>query len=357
MSKTRISIKLNDYEYSLLYRVQTSCTMVGLLYNRAPQLNEIIKGLISFVAINISQTHENLDMFFRTIKTDSEFPGDTLDIVINIPKNAGNYIFIADEKDIGLLNKIGEITESMYHEKYDMPKLIRYCLHYTLYGDRKPFSENLLDDRKYKFILPVIVGNLYYLSPRTSIELLYDPLINRRNIEKNEIEILRQVPLDEENYKNAIKMMRELIFETAGGEKIRVASIYPGKVKNKDDFLLAPNGRQNFYHIFSTQMKNKYNSKVSDFNFASAIIGLLEVIFMWRIDSFNYIDTSMMIYLSSMGLSDNFYNLSIKDKYKEIHNLWTMLPGRLTVLFIYFLESLENLFKQFLDISENITKF
>jgi hypothetical protein len=162
------------------------------------------------------------------------------------------------------------------------------------------------------------------------------------------------VPLDEENYKNAIKMMRELIFETAGGEKIRVASIYAGKVKNKDDFLLAPNGRQNLYNIFSTQMKNKYNSKVSDFNFASALIGLLEVIYMWRIDSFNYIDTSMIIYLSTMDLSENFDNLSIKDKYKEIRNLWAMLPGRLTVLFIYFLESLENLFKQFLDISKKI---
>ncbi|WP_175266976.1 hypothetical protein [Acidiplasma cupricumulans] len=350
MSKTRISIKLNDYEYSLLYRIQTSCIMTGLLYNRAPQLNEIIKGLISFVSLNISQTHENLDMFFRTIKTDSEFPEDTLDIAVNIPKNAGNYIFIGDEKDIELLNKIGKITESMYHEKYDMPKLIRYCLHYTLYGNRKPFSENLLNDRKYKFILSVIIGNLYYLSPRTSIELLYDPLINISKIGKREFEFLRQVPLDEENYKNTIKMMNELIFATAGGEKIRVASIYAEKVKNRDDFLLAPNGRQNLYQIFSTQMEKKYNSKVSDFNFASALIGLLEVIYMWRIDSFNYIDTSMMIFLSSMDLSENFDNLSIKDKYKEIRNLWTMLPGRLTVLSIYFLEPLENLFNEFFDV-------
>ena len=359
MGKTRISIKLNDYEYSLLYKIQTSCTMTGLLYNRAPQLNEIIKGLILFVALNVSQTHENLDMFFRTIKTDSEYPEDTLDMAVNIPKNAGNYIFIADENDMELLHKIGDITERIYHEKYDMPKLIRYCLHYSLYGNRSPLSENLLNDRKYKFILPVIIGNFYYLSPRTAIKVFYDPLINPSNIEKKEYEFLRQVPLDEETYKNTIKLLGESIFHISEVKKYTLSSetqktLGPGILLPPELFLSLH--KEKLYRVFINQ-KKEFNSNVSDFNFLSTLIGLLEVIYMWYIDSFNYSDVSLIFLLSSFNIPKDLEKLSLREKYEELRGMIGLFPPILLNLSFLFLEPLEKLFNQFLYISKKIPKF
>ena len=365
MSKTRISIKLNDYEYSLLYRIQSSCTMTGLLYNRTPQLNEIIKGLISFVALNISQTHENLDTFFRTIKTDSEYPEDTLDLAVNIPQNAGNYIFIADEKDMELLHKIGEITENMYHEQYDMPKLIRYCLHYTLYGNIKPFSPNLFNERKYKFILPVIIGNLYYLSPRTSIELLYDPLLNMSRIGKKEYEFIRQIPLDEEPYKNAIKLLVRPYSDWKNGHIsdsnimiddiiYKVDSKPPNIQERSDSTALLIISFQSLFNVLKTKKEKEFNSRIFGFNYVTTFIGLFQIIYMWYVDSFNVIDSYMLMLLSPHVLPKNFATMKGNQKNGIVNSMSNLLPEKLHTFIRDFLPFLQELFNKFLDISKKI---
>ena len=364
MSKTRISIKLNDYEYSLLYRIQSSCTMTGLLYNRTPQLNEIIKGLISFVALNISQTHENLDTFFRTIKTDSEYPEDTLDLAVNIPQNTGNYIFIADEKDMELLHKIGEITENMYHEQYDMPKLIRYCLHYTLYGNMKPyFSPDLFNERRYKFILPVIIGNLYYLSPRTSIELLYDPLLNMSRIGKKEYEFIRQIPLDEETYKNAIKLLARPYSDSENGHisdnKIVIDNvIYNAFFKSRNIQEISDStagliiSKQSLFNVLKTKKEKEFNSRIFGFNFVTTFIGLLQVIYMWYVDSFNVIDSYMLMLLSPHVLPKSYDKMKGNQKFEVLNEMSTLLPTTLDIFIRDFLPFLQELFNKFLDISK-----
>lgn len=331
MTKTRISIKLNDYEYSLLYKIQTSCTMTGLLYNRAPPLNEIIKGLISFVYFHITQRHENLDMFFRTIKTDSEYPDKTLEIAVNIPSNAGNYIFIADEKDMELLHQIADITQNIYHEKYDLPKLIRYCIHYTLYGNI-PLSPNLIKEKKYQFILSLIIGNLYYLSPRLSIELFFDPLINRGKIGQKNEALIGKIQLDEGIYNDMLQVF------------------YTPTKDSKKRILLS---RQELINIFSSSKVKEFNSRVSDFNFMSLFIGLFLIIDMWYIDSFDFLHSCMLMFLPHARIP-GFNNSSLKKQYISSIAEAGLVPGRLLYYFQSFSFDLENLIKQLFDISKKL---
>lgn len=326
MVKSRISIKLNDYEYSILYRIQTSCTLTGVLYNRSPPLNEIIRGLISFVYLDITKKHENLDLFFRTIKTDSEYPYNIYNVSATIPINNGNYIFIADEEDIEILEKIEKITEKIYHEKYDMPKLIRYCIHYTLYGNEPILQDNMLS-KKYYFLMTVVIGNLYYLLPRISVELMYEPLVNLEKFGMKNLSLIRKINIDKLTYLESLQGLLKI------DEKKQMSL-------NKADLLNTINGEE----------YQKFNSKVSSFNYITAIHGLLLILDMWQKDSFDWIRSFLIMWLSEFRV--NIHEINKKERNKEINFLHNILPP----LVIYFingpLKFLLDIFKKFMDISE-----
>lgn len=313
MSKTRISIKLNDYEYSCLYRVQNSCVMAGLIYDRAPQLNEIIKGLISYVAIDISSKSENLNMLAMKIRTYSEYPQTSKHVLSKVPSKSGNYIFIADDEDLKQLEKIRESLSTIYNESYEFPRLIRYCIHYTLYGDDFYFTGSGEVAKKGFFVLGTLIGNLYKLAPRTVFELLNDRPINWRKFKNSELESIRSTRSDLTSLVGALKLFVDF---------------------DKD-------GKISAYHFDSSSLAKvspstyaEYNSVVSDFNFLSVLFGSLYVTYMWKADTFDPAMPSVMLWghwpivkvTNEENDSRPFKKGKIKESGENLRNNFLMSP-------------------------------
>lgn len=274
MVKTRISVKLNDYEYSALYRVQTNCILAGLNYNRAPPLNEIIRGIIFFVNFDIKNRNENADMFFNTIQKDSEYPLSFYQGPIKTPGNAGNYIFIADDEDTAILKEIGEITSRAKQENYDFPKIIRYCIHYIFYSDGFLYTRYGTITKKAEFVLITVIGNLYGLRPKISTEIFKDPLIGIAKLKSDDLLKIRKIPFDKEVYLSATKMF------------VREIGLAESKFNWPADILKE----------LDPKSYGKYDSKISDFNFLSVIIGLGYITHMYEIDSFDWTMVSFLLW-------------------------------------------------------------
>ena len=275
MSKTRISIKLNEYEYSSLYRVQLSCIMPGLSYNRTPPLNEIVHALISYVFFDVTYKIENLDSFFKNITMDSEYPHHFYESPSKVPTKAGNYIFFADDDDIEMLKKIGDALFHTYSAKYDLPKLIRHCIHYTLYGDGFLLKG---PTKKAEFVVLIMLGNLYGISPRLIVELMKNPLLQTISVNDDEKVLLQRIPIDES------------VFNTAK------ANLAIGQ-EGVSEYQLSKEA----FKRFIGSRYNEYDSRVSDFNFISLFFGLSLVTYMWENDSFDWIKTNLFMWSSTVN--------------------------------------------------------
>ena len=275
--KTRISIKLNDYEYSILYRIQGSCIMAGLSFDRAPPLNEIIKGLISFVAFDISGQSDSLITFARSIKTYSEYPEGSSQVLFRTPSKSGNYIFLADDEDVKVLNRIRDVVSTIHREDFEFPRLIRYCIHYTLYGDG--FFQNKTEGRGKKglVVMEIIVGNLYHLSPRAAIEIMNNPATNWRQLKSHELSDVKNIGLD-------LLVLDKAILLFGGSDNPQFYVPYSIKEEITPDKYQA------------------YNSKVSDFNFLSLIFGCMYVSYMWSVDTFDTTMPTIIPWTSNKGL-------------------------------------------------------
>ncbi len=274
MSKIRISIKLNEYEYAILYRIQSSCTSMGLNYNRAPPLNEIIRSLIDFVYHDITNKNENIDSFFNTIKRDSEYPVNLYSGPIKIPGKSGNYIFIASEDDIEILKNISNITIHGIHENYDFPKIIRYCIHYVLYPEGFLYNRYGNITKKAEFVFIIIIGNLYNIGPKESVELFKNALFNIEKLNKNHIALLQKIAMDESVYNDTMKLFVKEI----------------GLAEAKFNYPL------NIIEALDPQKFRQYDSKVSDFNFLSVIFGLGYLTYAYEIDSFDFTMSSALLW-------------------------------------------------------------
>jgi hypothetical protein len=274
MSKIRISIKLNEYEYATLYRIQSSCIVMGLNYNRAPPLNEIIRSLIAFVYYDITNKNENIDLFFNTIKRNSEYPVNLYHGPIKVPGKSGNYIFIANDGDTEILKKIATITAQGFHENYDFPKIIRYCIHYVLYPEGFLYTRYGDITKKAEFVLIIIMGNLYNIEPKESVELFKNALFNIERLNKKDIALLQKIVMDEGVYNDTIKIFVKEI----------------GLAEAKFNYPL------DFIESLDPQKIRQYDSRVSDFNFLDVIFGLGYLTYTYEIDSFDFTMSSVLLW-------------------------------------------------------------
>ena len=265
MGKTRISIKLNSYEYSALYRIQLNCIMMGLNYERAPTLNEIIRVLVLYVKFDITNKNENLNSFFKNIQMHSEYPTHVYHGSLISPSKEGNYIFIANDYDIELLKDISDITERGYHEKYDYPKIIRYCIHYVLYGDTFLYTKYGEITKKADFILITMIGNLYKLTPGESIDLVKNPLLDLTKPNAKKLSMISRIARDEQVYNSTMHLF------------IKELGLAEAKMNWPKDIM----------ESMELATYEKYNSNVSDFNFLSVILGLGYITYMNEMDSFD----------------------------------------------------------------------
>ncbi len=273
LSKKRISLRLNDYEYSALYRIQMNCIMTGVNYNRALQINEIVRGILSYVYFSIKQDSKKMEEFAEKIRTLPEYPPNVYISHMKIPEAAGTYIFFPNEQDIVLMDKMGVILEKFNKEKYEYTQIIRYSIRYILFDNPLIDKYNFLytqdgtSTRKADFILTALIGNLYGLTPRLSVELLKDPLIETKKLDFKTVSTITRIPRDEQIYLSTKDMFLKEMDQT--GAKLN----WPEKT------------------LESMDLKNydQYNSNVSDFNFLSVIFGLAYVTYMYQTDSFDLI--------------------------------------------------------------------
>lgn len=273
ISKKRISLRLNDYEYSALYRIQTNCLMTGLNYNRAPQINEIVRGILSYAYFYINQDSTHIEDLAKTIRTISEYPPNVYTSHIKIPEAAGTYIFFPNETDISLMDNIGAILEKVNNGKYEYTQIIRYCIRYILFDNPLIDKDNFLytadgsRTRKAEFIFITLIGNLYGLTPRLSIEIFKDPRIVTRKLDFKTVSTITRIPRDEQIYNSAKNMFLKDM--NLAGAKLE----WPEKA-------LESMGLKTY---------DQYNSNVSDFNFLSVLFGLAYVTYMYQVDSFDLI--------------------------------------------------------------------
>jgi hypothetical protein len=237
-------------------------------------LNEIIRSLIVFVYYDITNKNENIDQFFNIIKKDSEYPVNLYHGPIKIPGKSGNYIFIASEEDVEILKNIANITAQGIHENYDFPKIIRYCIHYALYPEGFLYTRYGNVTKKAEFVLIIIIGNLYNIGPKESVELFKNALFNLGKLNKNDIALLQKIAMDENVYNDTMKLFVQEI----------------GLAEAKFNYPL------DIIENLDPQKFRRYDSKVSDFNFLSVVFGLGYLTYLYEIDSFDFTMSSVLLW-------------------------------------------------------------
>lgn len=193
----KLTVYLNEYEYSSLHWFRTLFVLTGRYISEIPEMNEIIKGIVFYshyamlknenIALELLNKflieanlpprnyHESLESL--EIGNDIEILDDTEEEDSdNVIKNSrekektfngqwvSRYVLTVDEKMGSLLDEIklilshhGSIRESSRSD------LIRKTIHLVL--DNKK--------RTYAFLMPSLIGSIFRLSPCASIDIFF----------------------------------------------------------------------------------------------------------------------------------------------------------------------------------------